>query len=100
MGKTFSVQIDIKLKEIFPTYLSNRQNDLKVIKLALQVKDLAKIEAVAHKLAGNAGSYGLTALGEMAFELEAACQREDLLVIKAKYEQFLNYMKNLQIEYS
>ena len=99
MNKPFIVQIDIDLQEILPKFIENRQKDLEMIKIYLENKDLIKIEVIAHKLAGNAGSYGFTHLGKIGLELEAACQSADLNTIKSKYEEYLNYMKFVQVEF-
>lgn len=93
------VTIDSDLEEIVPGFLENRKKDLLQIQEHLQSSSWAHIESIAHKLAGNAGSYGFNDLGEIGANLEDACQASDIEAIKLYCEQYRDYMESLQVEY-
>ncbi|MCF8059815.1 MAG: Hpt domain-containing protein [Bacteriovoracaceae bacterium] len=99
MSDKFIVKIDPDLKEIIPTFLKNREKDIQNIKVALESSDYAAIESIAHKLAGNAGSYGLDDLGEIGASLEAACQTNDVNNINQYCQQYAQYLSNLEIQF-
>jgi HPt (histidine-containing phosphotransfer) domain-containing protein len=97
MSEKIVVTIDEDLEEIIPTFLENRKKDLENIAHALNNGDLKTIEVIAHKLAGNAGSYGLHDLGEIGVELEKGCQNEAIEEIKALHQKYTDYMNRLEV---
>lgn len=99
MSEKITIKIDADLKDIIPTFLENRKKDIIIIEKALETNDLSTIESVAHKLAGNAGSYGLPDLGNIGASLENACQREDLAEVQKLHGDYQNYLQNLNIEF-
>lgn len=99
MSERIVVKIDADLQEIIPTFLENRHKDLITFEKAMETQDLPAIEAVAHKLAGNAGSYGLPDLGEIGAALERACQKEDAMEVQKLLLDYRNYILNLDIEF-
>jgi HPt (histidine-containing phosphotransfer) domain-containing protein len=99
MSERKTVTIDADLEEIIPTFLQNRQKDIASIAEALSGSDYATIESIAHKLAGNAGSYGLDELGEIGANLEAACQTNDIDKIKSYCQSYGDYLSQLEIKF-
>ncbi|GAB4012265.1 MAG: hypothetical protein Fur0010_07970 [Bdellovibrio sp.] len=91
--------IDADLKDIMPTFLENRQKDLNNIQQALQNKDFKSIQVIGHKLAGNAGSYGLADLGEIGAKIEMSAIKQDYDELNHLYQQFVEYMGSLEIIY-
>lgn len=99
MGGKIVVKIDKDLEDIIPGFLENRRKDLEKIDNAISQNDLKTIESIAHKLAGNAGSYGLDDLGEIGMKLETAAGSEDASLVKNLYQSYKEYMSNLTIEF-
>ena len=97
MTDKIKVSVDEDLEEIIPTFLENREKEIEKIKSALANNDIQSIEVIAHKLAGNAGSYGLHDLGEIGVKLEQTCQANDIQAIKDTYEQYCDYMNRLEV---
>jgi len=99
MSNKIVVNIDKDLKEIMPGFLKNRNQDLADLVGHINNNDLKNIEVIGHKLAGNAGGYGLQNLGDIGSALEEAAQKHDVESIKkliAKYNDFIN---RLEINY-
>lgn len=99
MSQIIIVTIDSDLEEIIPTFLANRQKDLTQIQGFINNSNWDCIESIAHKLAGNAGSYGLHELGKIGAALEDACKKKEMHAILDLCEQYKLYMTNLQIEF-
>lgn len=99
MSEKILVVIDKDIEEIVPMFLDNRQKDLGQIESFILGSDLAGIEVIAHKLAGNAGSYGFTDMGLIGADMEAACQRGDLEAVKALFEKYKDYLSHLEVEF-
>lgn len=63
-------QFDPVIKKLLPTYLNNRLIEIDQLKQLYKNEDLEGIKRIGHKLAGNAGSYGLDELGQMGEKFE------------------------------
>lgn len=66
-----------ELRQGFATRLRERVQEVDSAVAAVddrQSTAVAKVEHLAHKLAGTAGSYGFHEVGEIAAELEALCE--------------------------
>ncbi|MBT5093957.1 MAG: Hpt domain-containing protein [Halobacteriovoraceae bacterium] len=93
------VKVDSDLKEIMPTFLENRKKDIGALKGLQESNDFKAIEVIGHKLAGNAGSYGLSDLGDIGVSLEEAAGKEDVAAIGLNCQKYQTYMENLVVEY-
>jgi hypothetical protein len=58
-------------------YASRREQDLRVIFSALEIRDTQPIREIAHKIKGNAALYGLEDFGLAAGRLLAVSESED-----------------------
>lgn len=90
------IQIDSMLKELIPQYLETRKKEIVKLKEFLQTNEIHELERLAHKMAGNSGSYGFHQMGKYAKELELLCQQtsqdgaDDLI---AKIEHYINHLE-------
>lgn len=83
------------IKSLLPDYLANRDKELIRLKELLMHGDLIEIKKIGHKLAGNAGSYGLTELGTIGANLEEAVNIEEAQRLINEYENLLRvYLKS------
>lgn len=99
MSKSNIVKIDKDLEEIIPMFLDNRHKDLTEIQEHLDSSNLKSIEVIAHKLAGNAGSYGFTDLGKIGADMEKACQETSTEKVRELFELYKNFMDDLVVEF-
>lgn len=99
MSDKIKVLIDKDIEEIVPMFLENREKDLIEIQNHLNDNNLGAIEVIAHKLAGNAGSYGFTDMGLIGARMEASCQASKADEVTALYEEYKNYLSQLEVEY-
>ncbi len=99
MSNKIIVKIDSDLKEIVPMFIDNRHKDLSELDECLSNKNIQSIEVIAHKLAGNAGSYGFMDLGKIGASLEDACKANDLENIKKFILEYKDFMSKLEVEY-
>lgn len=93
------VIIDRELEEIFPGYLKNRHKEVQELKKFVEDKDFAGLKVVAHRLAGNAGCYGLDELSEIGAKMEADCIRGELSLMSKHIQDIETYLANLTFEY-
>lgn len=99
MNAKIRVQVDKDLADIMPTFLNNRAKDIELITQALLKSDFVSIESVAHKLAGNAGGYGLAELGLIGREMETSAKQKNGDQIKKLFEKMKDYLAKLDIEF-
>lgn len=93
------VYVDKDLQDIMPGFLANRQKDLKELATHLQNKDVKSIQVIGHKLAGNAGGYGLDQLGEFGAALEAAAIKNDQAGIAKNIQLITDYVTRLDVRF-
>ena len=99
MAAKFQIQVDKDLADIMPTFLNNRTKDIEIITQALGRGDMKSIEVVAHKLAGNAGGYGLAELGIIGKEMESACKQQKAEDVKILFQKMKDYLSNVEIKF-
>jgi len=97
MGDKIIVKIDSDLEEIIPMFIDNRHKDLKELDESLSSNDLSSIEVIAHKLAGNAGSYGFMDLSKIGANLELACKEKNQENIEKFISEYKNFMAKLEV---
>ena len=99
MSEKIKVVLDKDIEELIPHFLESRSKDIASLTSSIDELNFKAIEMVAHKLAGNAGSYGFTALGEVGKTMEKAAKNENIEIIKAEFEKMKNYLDNIEISY-
>lgn len=97
MSKKIVVEVDLFLKDIVPKFLSARREDMGTLSTLLANQSWAEIQSLAHKIKGNAGSYGLTELGKLGGELEAACKAQNVQLAPGLIEKMQEYVKNVEV---
>lgn len=83
-----------EIKELIPVYLENRDKELIVLNNLLSDCNLNEINKIGHKLAGNAGSYGLDELGEIGERLELASNLAHISQLLSEYDKLLQDYKS------
>ncbi len=90
------VEIDKDLEDIFPRYLQARRDDLSKLQTSLAQGDYAFLQSFGHKIAGNAGAYGLDAYGKMARDMEAAAREQNAAECWQVLEAMQVYLRELE----
>ncbi|MBF0362024.1 MAG: Hpt domain-containing protein [Oligoflexia bacterium] len=96
MKDKIKINVEQEIKELLPKYLNNRKNDLNIFKKALADLDAITIEKTAHKIAGNAGSYGLDHLGEIAKRMELESHDKELANIQKYLDEIEEYLNLIE----
>lgn len=94
-----SAQVDKDLQSLIPAFLKNRQNEVELLKLAIEEQDFKSLERIGHILKGVAPSYGFEKLGEYGSLLEIkskANAKEDCTSI---VEKIARYVTNVTITF-
>ena len=100
MGSIMStVKVDAELADLIPQYLSNRWADLGFARRLLADREFFLLSGMAHRIKGNAASFGFDELGEIAQIVEQAAESNDPMAIDSALEAYDAFMRNLQIEY-
>lgn len=93
------VEIDSMLEELIPEYLDHRKKEMIELNELLNQNDLATIEKVAHKMAGNFGSYGFNEMGEKAKEIELLCPKGETEKIGQLLKEIQFYLDHLEVKF-
>src|SRR5690349_5474010 len=92
-----TIKIAPDMADLAPNYLSNRRNDLVVLKQALTQGNLDTIQKLGHKVKGTAGGYGFDGLGAIAKELDAAAKAHDITQVSNLVHQMEDYLGRVEI---
>ncbi len=68
------VKVDPVLRDLVPVYLSNRREDIDVIKAALDRGDFGTISRIGHNMRGSGSSFGFDGMSEIGTGLESAAK--------------------------
>lgn len=93
------VQVESMLEEIMPIFLGSIKQDFSKISASLSSSNFDEINAISHKIKGNAGGYGFDELGEMAKALESASKEGDIGKAMECFKSMVYYMGHIKIEY-
>ncbi len=97
--KKYHYEIESFLEPIFPDFLNDRKTDLEEEEQAVNKKDFKTLSLLGHKLAGNAGSYGLPELGDLGKELESSAHDENYDRCKEIHLQIKEFLENLTVDF-
>lgn len=98
MGKTI-VEIESMLEELIPNYLNNRNKEVEEMKSLYGKGDLNSLGKLAHKIAGNSGSYGFHEMGSYAKEIENLCTSGSQAGVSDLITNIESYLANIEIKY-
>ncbi|MDD2806389.1 MAG: Hpt domain-containing protein [Elusimicrobiales bacterium] len=95
----YTVKIDQDLAELVPVYLQSRRDEVPVIAGLLEKEDFAGLKAIAHRLHGSGGGFGLDFLTELGKRMEASAAVSDKAALAAQTAELKDFLENLEIEY-
>lgn len=93
------VIVSKEIEELARRYISNRTNEVELLKKNLEVSDYHSLKVIGHRLKGNAGSYGFDDLGVFGSAIEIASNDKDNLVIINMINNIENYLQNIDIKF-
>lgn len=99
MGEKIIVEVDQFLKDIVPKFLQARRDDMGNLQQLLQKQSWNEIQSIAHKIKGNAGSYGLTYLGDLGAQLETACKTQKTSIAPELVAKMKDYLEKVEIQF-
>ena len=93
------VEIGAMIEELIPNYLDNRVKEIEELKSLNSKGDLIALGKLAHKIAGNSGSYGFNDMGTYAKEIERLCGSGTQEGISDLITNIETYLANIEIKY-
>lgn len=90
------VEIDPLFADLIEDFIANRREDMNTLENNLQAGEWQEIEKLCHKIAGNAGSYGLDQLGEWAKEAELLAPQNNTEKISGLFAQMEDYLSRVK----
>ncbi|MFZ5595064.1 MAG: Hpt domain-containing protein [Pseudomonadota bacterium] len=91
------VHVDPDLRDLLPTYLARRQQDVTALTEALNRCDYEAIRVIGHNMKGTGSGYGLEAVGRVGDELERAAPQHDTQAIVTLINRLDDYLRRLEI---
>lgn len=94
-----TVYIDPDLEDIIPTFLANRQKDLRTLRTAITEKDFETIRILGHRMRGDGGGYGFNAISTIGGAMELAAGRRDEPAIQRQTAELEDFLSRVYIVY-
>ena len=88
-------ELPSEIQELIPAYSENRAIEHQHLLKLLTSGNIEDINRIGHKLAGNAGSYGMSELGEIGERLENSSSLDEISQLLVEYEKLLHSYKDL-----
>jgi HPt (histidine-containing phosphotransfer) domain-containing protein len=70
--KQFETAIKDGIADLIPTFLANRRTDAELLRAALAMGDLRKVQSIAHRIRGSGTPYGFPAISDLGRRIEQA----------------------------
>lgn len=94
-----TVKVSKDLEDLIPTYLTNRNKELEVLRQALAGADFEQMRQIGHRMRGVGVSYGfddVTSLGKL---IEEGAKAGDKAALETHVAEYGEYLSNLRITY-
>ncbi len=72
-----TVEICRDLEGIVPTFLGNREKDVRTLRDALIKHDFRTVQTIGHRMKGDGGGFGFDRITEIGAAMERAAKLED-----------------------
>ena len=95
----YVVTVSVELKPLIPKFMKSRKLDIDKLISALGRKDLGTIAGIAHKIKGNAGSFGFDDFGRLAQALEREVKTENYPKMEVLITTMKEYINTAKIAY-
>jgi CheY-like chemotaxis protein/HPt (histidine-containing phosphotransfer) domain-containing protein len=91
------VHVDPILKPYLPAFLKSLNQNIATIKDILKQGDFDKIEAIAHKMKGEGGTYGFDGVGKLGAQIQIAAENKLEGEIKKLANRMADYLKLVEV---
>ncbi len=99
MSEKIIVEVDEDLEDLMDGYLAKRLEDIRTITSLLKSKDFSEVQALAHKMKGSGGGYGLDFISEVGVNVEIHAKASEVDPILEWLARLKDYVERLEIHY-
>lgn len=99
MSEKILVRVDPELEALIPGFLENRNNDLGLLRDAMNRGAVSEIKSIGHNLKGVGGGYGFDRITEIGAGLEEAAIRNDSTAVEQLIAEFEDYLVRVEVTY-
>ncbi len=94
------VLVDPDIEDLVPAYLSERREEIPILRGAVDDGDAERCRRIGHSLKGTGGAYGFQRLTDLGARLEEAGQREDMEDCAASVDAIEGYLATVRVRYA
>ncbi len=98
-NQQYLVEIDADFKDIIPSFLNNKKEDIMTMQDALDRLSFEEIRKIGHKLKGTSSIYGFDYMSTLCFALEEAAKNQETDTIRKNINLLADYLANVIIKY-
>jgi HPt (histidine-containing phosphotransfer) domain-containing protein len=93
------VSVDPDLQSLIPAFLEHRNQEIKLLRDALERSDYEAIKRLGHTIKGVGGGYGFDGLFAIAVRIEEAAECQNFQDIRKGTEDLASYFERVEIVY-
>lgn len=97
MAEPIYLSPDPEIRELVPSYLNNRKNDIETITALLQSGDYGAIVDLGHKMKGSGGLFGIKEIGRAGTIIERAALERDFAILEATVRELKDYLSRVEL---
>lgn len=93
------VVADPDLKELIPSFLQCRKNDVATIRALIEEKNFDKVRLLGHNMKGSGEGYGFPPVTEIGNRIEQAAAAQDEQAVLNAVSALEEYVRNVEVVY-
>ncbi len=91
------VEVSVDFEDLIPTFLTNRQKDIREMRDALAVSDFDALRVRGHTMRGCGSGYGFDPVTDLGTVIEAAAKQSDAGAIGAAIDALEVYLGQVDV---
>ena len=99
MKEKIVIQADPDTQDLVPGYLEKRQQDVAVLKDAMNKQNYESIQGLGHRMKGTGEAYGFLGITQAGAEIEGGAKSKNNALIEKGIENLADYLERVEVVY-
>lgn len=97
--KTITITVAKDLEDLIPTFMTNRNKELKTLRTALDAGDMEQLRQLGHRMKGVGNSYGFELISVLGKQIEDGAKSRDLPGLEERIRVYKDYLARVTVVY-
>jgi HPt (histidine-containing phosphotransfer) domain-containing protein len=96
----YTVTVPKDLRDLVPTFLSNRAKEIEALRTALAKGDMESLRHLGHRMKGVGNSYGFEKVSVLGKRIEDGARAGDRADLEACLADYADYLAKVKVLYA